>query len=166
MEISYSRYRQIKDTINGCKKILGTTDPFKICELLGIIIRLVPLSSNMLGFADIRHVNADVLNFRNGQLRIFDATIFLSEVLTSYSRKITCAHELGHVLLQYDDDINLFDCVDASKDLKEYEANLFAIELMPHIYNNQTIDYRTLNKSELQHFMNRKVSYTFYTIGS
>ena len=51
-----------------------------------------------------------------------------------------------------------------TKDIKEYEANLFAIELLPQIYNNFSIDYHDLNKEEMQAFMNKKISHIIYSL--
>lgn len=164
MEISALRYKKITTVVANCKKLLNTNDPFKICKLLGINVRSVPLSLGLCGFVDVKQIPADTFNHKNGQLCTVDATIFLSTALDSYSQKIVCAHELGHVLVQYNESLNLFESNSENSKIKEYEANLFAIELLPQIYTDSNVDYRALTKEELQRFMNKKVSHSFFVL--
>ncbi|MEW4414462.1 ImmA/IrrE family metallo-endopeptidase [Clostridium sp. AN503] len=164
MEISPTRYQKIKSTIANCKTLFRTTDPFKICELLGFKVYSVKLGSNLHGFADVKQTLASSINQRKEKLYTVKANIYLSDSLDSYSKKIVCAHELGHVLLQYKEELNLFESTNETKDIKEYEANLFAIELLPQIYNNFSIDYHDLNKEEMQAFMNKKISHIIYSL--
>lgn len=95
-----------------------TRDPFRICEGLGICI--FPLSG------------AKTLK---GMYRIVKRNryLFLSDRLDPAYRRIVCAHELGHDRLHADmareTPLREFTiCSTASR--KEYEANLFAAELL------------------------------------
>lgn len=59
--------------------------------------------------------------------------LFLSDGLDEYARRIVCAHELGHDRLHADEasDAPLREfTVGVSASRKEYEANLFAAELL------------------------------------
>ena len=96
-----------------------TRDPFKICDALGVTIRYKDLGTDIKAFyyykSRIRNI---VLNFR------------VSETV----QKVLVAHELGHDRLHQDiamlrgfQEIGLFDHTILPA---EYEANLFAAELL------------------------------------
>lgn len=158
MDISRHRYKEIQNAANAYKKILGTSDPFKICEILGFKVCFIPLSSHLHGFTDVKQKIADSLTTHKSQLTTTNASIYISSALDSYSKKIVCAHELGHISLQSREELNLFESGSDTKSIKEYEANLFAIELLPQIYHNTSTSYQSLSKDELQAFMNKKIS--------
>lgn len=160
MKISAQRYREIKSTVKTLTNLLDTTDPFKICKLMGIRINLVPLTPNLSGFVNVDKTEANTLNPQKHSLYIPSATIFLSNSLNPYSQKIVCAHELGHIVLQKNNELNLFDTSNPQDNLAEHEANIFAIELMPHIYHG-SINYYLLNSSELYEYMNKKITSSF-----
>lgn len=150
MNISRKRYAKLKSTVQKCKLFFDTSDPFKICKLLEIKIHIVSLEG-LYGFSNIP-------NSADAELSISNASIFLSNKLNPYSRKIVCAHELGHILLQGNEQLNLFDIENPGNDLAEYEANLFAIGLMPDIYIS-SIDYRSLSRKELYDYMNNIIGF-------
>ena len=150
MNITHKRYDKLKSIVQKCKLFFDTSDPFRICKLLEIKVHIVSLEG-LYGFSNIP-------NSANEELSISNASIFLSNKLNSYSRKIVCAHELGHILLQGNEQLNLFDIENTGNDLAEYEANLFAIELMPDIYI-LPIDYHLLSRKELYNYMNNIISF-------
>ncbi len=99
-------------------KCYQTRDPFRLCDALGI--NVMPL------------VGARTLK---GMYRIVKRNryLFLSDRLDECYRRIVCAHELGHDRLHADmakeTPLREFTiCSTASR--KEYEANLFAAELL------------------------------------
>lgn len=149
MEIDINRYQEIRALVAGCIYLLGSSDPFKICKLLDIKIQTVPLSLGLYGFSDVCS--------NSGYTK---ASIFLSDKLTSYARKIVCAHELGHILSHKKDRLNLFDLENPVDSIAEYEANIFAIELMPQIYRGHK-NYLDLSCSELANYMDEKIKSTY-----
>lgn len=153
MNLERKRYNKIKMMANKCKLLFGTSDPLEICKLLDIKLRFIHLSSGIYGFSDLE---------RNAEN--FSATIFLSNALNPYAQRIVCAHELGHILLHGNERLNLFDINEQENSLPEYEANLFAIELMPQIYHSPTVEYSKLSCSGLYRYMNKKITATFLTI--
>lgn len=54
--------------------------------------------------------------------------IILNEHFASKSKRVLCAHELGHVLIHNNSLINQFH--GTGNDKEEYEANLFAVALL------------------------------------
>lgn len=158
MNIPHQRYKKIKSIVNILTVLLDTTDPFKICNLLEIEISYIPLSSNIFGFVDIGKFKSKSIYPQKPSLYIPNAKIFISTHLKPYSQKIVCAHELGHILLRKRESLNLFDVENPGNDLTEYEANLFAIELMPDIYNSP-INYLLLSQKELYDYMNNIIAF-------
>ena len=160
MEINRKRYDRLKSMAKGCNNLFGTSNPFEICRMAGIGVRFILLSKGIYGFSDILEKPESIPE----NVSPINAMIYLSSALNSYAGKIVCAHELGHVLLQKDERLNLFDIEDQEESLYEYEANLFAIELMPQIYHSPSIDYRDLTRRELYQYMNQKITTTFFTL--
>lgn len=101
----------------------GTRDPFRIARDLGHTVKFLDLKRQK-GFC------ADIYN---------NCFIFISSRLSEQMKRMTCAHELGHIILhrrllgrdsngQFKKfiEMELFDI----KDNTEYEANLFAADLL------------------------------------
>ena len=114
-------YELISQAACGVKSKTGETDPFRICESLGILTLFAPMGT----FPE------SCKGFFLAQSRKLAVTINsdLSEELQS----VICAHELGHAVLHRKGaglkafhDFTLFDTVTHY----EYEANLFAAELL------------------------------------
>jgi Zn-dependent peptidase ImmA (M78 family) len=116
--ISYEYISQAAcDTI--CKT--GETDPFHICEVLGILTLFEPMGT----------FPGACKGFFLSQSRKMAITI--NRDLSEKMQRIICAHELGHAVLHRKGaglktfhDFILFDTVSHY----EYEANLFAAELL------------------------------------
>lgn len=146
MELSRQQYRQVKRVLEQIYKYCGTYDPFLISKKFNINVSVIPLKG-LSGISDISPTG--------------HATIYLSSALNSYAKKIVCAHELGHIFLHRDTELNLFT-VDGNKNsLTEYEANIFALELLPHI---KPINYFQYSKEELQSYIEKKVFSNIYTL--
>ena len=103
-----------------------TSDPYEICDALGIRIRL-------------KDLGADIKAYYFYQSRI--RNIVLNQRVSDVVRRILVAHELGHdrlhkeiAMLKGFQEIELFDRAQPT----EYEANLFAAELL--IDDNELLD--------------------------
>ena len=144
MEINRKRYDRLKSMAKGCNNLFGTSNPFEICRMAGIGVRFISLSKGIYGFSDILEKPESIPE----NVSPINAMIYLSSAL----------------LLQKDERLNLFDIEDQEESLYEYEANLFAIELMPQIYHSPSIDYRDLTRRELYQYMNQKITTTFFTL--
>lgn len=100
-----------------------TRDPFQIARLKGYAVK----------FLDLKRQKGFCTNIYNNYF------IFINENLSDQMKRMTCAHELGHIIFHKDRltrkkngqfqkliEMELFDI----KDNTEYEANLFAANLL------------------------------------
>lgn len=105
----------IKKIIEQLVKKYGTSNPFKLADLLGVVIVFEPLGS-IYGYYSRSHRTK---------------VIHINENLPYNKQFSTCAHELGHVVLHPDANTaflkknTLF-----SAEKIEVEANTFAVELL------------------------------------
>ena len=107
----------ISEKVKKLVKKYGSRDPFELCEALGIKIRYMELKT-LKGFF-----------FYQSRIR----TVVLNAELSETVAKILCAHELGHACLHSDMLFNMRTISDdpfKSKSTAEYEANIFASELL------------------------------------
>ena len=96
----------------------GTRDPFQIAFLMDVAVK----------FINTRR--------QKGLCAVFDGYpfIFINQNLSEQMQRMTCAHELGHILLHKDIlagnvpllEYELFDIRNST----EYEANVFAADLL------------------------------------
>lgn len=107
----------------ACRTIsrTGETDPFRICEAFGVIMLFEPMGT----------FSGACKGFFLSQSR--KTAITINSDLSEELQRIICAHELGHAVLHRKGaglkafhDFMLFDTVSHY----EYEANLFAAELL------------------------------------
>ena len=99
-------------------KRFGTRDPFEIANMLGYSVKFIN-TKKQKGFCKI------LLN---------NFFIFINENMSPQMQRMTCAHELGHLLLHRDvlkrelflAEMEIFDITDQ----KELEANEFAASLL------------------------------------
>lgn len=75
---------KIKQKVNQLVAENGSADPFLICEKMGIIVLDQDLPDSINGFT----VTMEGIRF-----------IVLNQSLDYYCRRITAAHELGHIIL-------------------------------------------------------------------
>ena len=109
------------DIINWVQQIKDnwqTNDPYTIAEHLGIQV----IFSDSLG----KDFTAHTVRFSN-----YPTLITINNNYSDLSKKILCAHELGHALLHSDVLVNHF-AVNSSNihTAAEWEANLFALALL------------------------------------
>lgn len=94
-----------------------TNDPYKIAERLGIVV--LHRDNNIRGFT------AQTIKVEG-----YPAIISINNAYTEFSKRVLCAHELGHALL-HEDCVNHFAITNKNVTTNvEQEANLFAIALL------------------------------------
>lgn len=126
--------RDIKDTWN-------TNDPFTIAKRLGIVVLFRDNCIN--GFT------AQTVKFDG-----YPTIISINDSFTDFSKKVLCAHEIGHALL-HADSINHFAIT--SKNIStnvEREANLFAIALLA---NNNIDEYIDIPLENLSNYLLKSI---------
>ena len=126
--------RDIKDTWK-------TNDPFTIAKHLGIVVLFRDNCIN--GFT------AQTVKFDG-----YPTIISINDSFTDFSKKVLCAHEIGHALL-HADSINHFAIT--SKNIStnvEREANLFAIALLA---NNNIDEYIDIPLENLSNYLLKSI---------
>ena len=126
--------RDIKDTWK-------TNDPFTIAKRLGIVVLFRDNCIN--GFT------AQTVKFDG-----YPTIISINDSFTDFSKKVLCAHEIGHALL-HADSINHFAIT--SKNIStnvEREANLFAIALLA---NNNIDEYIDIPLENLSNYLLKSI---------
>lgn len=99
------------------KEARQTNDPYKIAEYLGIAV--LHRENCMKDFT------AQTIKFDG-----YPTIISINDAFTPHSKKVLCAHELGHALL-HENCINHFAITSNNVSANvEQEANLFAIALL------------------------------------
>lgn len=101
--------------VKDLKKELQTNDPYEIAEYYGI---------------KVFHNAPPMKEFFAHTIQIpgYPTIISINDAYTDLSKKLLCAHELGHALL-HTDTINHFRTTANNSDA-ERDANLFAISLV------------------------------------
>lgn len=115
----HTNIETISKAVAALKRKYEESNPFELCECLGIGVR----------FEDMGDKETDCKGFFLVQSRI--RRIVINSNLPQIIQKIICAHELGHAVLHKKQlsayhELKLFDEASAA----EYEANLFAAELL------------------------------------
>lgn len=121
----YATARGELKLLDGFQKVEYMPSPFEIADYYGIDYKFVSLEGSMPSY----------LSYTDNKI----VTIYISDRYRkeSYMAKLLCAHELGHYFLHdiqdaaMNNDILNYYLPDEIK--KEYEANVFAIILMPQI---------------------------------
>lgn len=95
--------------------------PFEVADAYGIYYKFIKLTGNEPSY------------YNNNR-----KTIFISDKYrnNSYRAKFLCAHELGHIFMQSSEEMAAMNNDELNRYLpdeifKEYEANIFALLLMP-----------------------------------
>lgn len=108
----------ISQSVEELTRKYGTRDPYKICDELGVRIRVKDLGIDMKAYY-----------FYQSRIR----NIVLNNRVSTPIQRILVAHELGHDRLHRDiamlkgfQEVELFDAALPT----EYEANIFAAELL------------------------------------
>lgn len=108
----------IHNQADGIIRKFNTEDPFEICRNMGIHVHYKDLGTALKAYYFYQsRIKNIVINSRSGRI----------------VRRLLCAHELGHAVLHGElaamrgfQELELFDMTTPA----EYEANLFAAELM------------------------------------
>ena len=109
--------KDIIEMAKSFKKHWGTNNPYEIAEHLGI---------------SIIHTKSLIKDFTAHTIKTpgYPTIISINDKYTEKSKKILCAHELGHALL-HEQCINHFAVTSSNVMTNiEFEANLFAIALL------------------------------------
>lgn len=107
----------IKNTAESLIKKYDTRDPFELCKAVGVYVV----------FADLGSLKGMYKYLKKNRFAI------INEQLDSETKRLVCAHELGHDQLHQEiakhiclQEFALYDM----KNRPEYEANLFAAEIL------------------------------------
>lgn len=136
MSLSTRRYMEIRRMAIGCREYLKTRDPIKMLKEFDVPCSTITLEGDLKGFT--------IINSN------YEPWVYINDKYSRYSRKIIAAHELGHVLFHRFDEINMFNDEDYPE--KEYEANVFLMELMPQ-EQPRGIDYLELSPEQLKKYI-------------
>ncbi len=141
--ISKKQYLKIKRAAVGCWQFTQTKEPFVAFKILEIEYSLINLKGNLPGFMETKFKP-------DGH---YSPHVYINKRYGKYSQRIIASHELGHVILHKNDYMNMLD-EDDKISIKEYEANIFAMEYMPQI---QPENYLALSPDELQEYIFSKL---------
>lgn len=147
LKISIKRYKEIKRTAIECYKHFNTKNPFVVFEYLNINYSFIKLEGLLAGFT---HSSSPS---NTNTLPSFH--VYINTRYDVYSQKIIAAHELGHICIHQKDHLNMLDNSTTST-RKEYEANIFAMEFMPHI-QPKGMNYLDFSPKELQNYICSKL---------
>ena len=99
------------------KEVWKTNDPYVIAERLGIAV--LHRKNNIPGFTA-----------QTVKISGYPTIISINDTYTEFSKKVLCAHELGHALL-HENCVNHFAVINSNATSNlEQEANLFAVALL------------------------------------
>lgn len=106
----------IYQTVTSLIETNCTSDPFELCELLGIVCSKTP-------YKKLKGLFVRINDFK---------FVDINDNLPEYQQKSVCAHELGHALLHAEQNglVPMLDYDICGKSKLEYEANIFAAELL------------------------------------
>jgi len=105
----------VKSLVKRLVNKYGTNDPFKIANLMGVIIKFESLGS-ALGYYD-KHFRVPIIH--------------IDQNATKETQFFICAHELGHAVQHPDTNTSFLKKNTLfSTDKLEIEANTFAVELL------------------------------------
>lgn len=122
---------KIKQKARSLKKKYGTNDPFRICSELDVTVYYGDLPENVNGFF--------FKYFKNH-------IIVLNDTLSYEQRRITAAHELGHILLHgATNTFQLSAYTNLSVEKLEKQADYFASCLL---IDDETMNYNNYSDSE------------------
>lgn len=115
----------IKYIVDGLLEKYKTNNPYELCDCLEIKVIFHPLGNKMNGFLQRTYDGYEIIH--------------INDCLDENLRRYTCAHELGHAIMQPDLSISFFfNNPLLNKNKAEIEADKFAAELL---INNNEIDF-------------------------
>ena len=137
------RAQQIVKLAKDIRQNWNTSDPYEIARKFGIIVSDRDV--------DVKGFKAHILKTEG-----YPAIIAINNAYTERSRKVLCAHELGHALLHWDS-INHFSVTEKNLTTSvEYEADLFALALLLD-ESQLTIPLDKMSSSMIRYIMNYNI---------
>ncbi len=141
------RTKDIIALARDIKKSWQTNDPYKIAERLGIVV----LDRD----STIRDFTAQTIKVPG-----YPTIISINNAYSDFSKKVLCAHEVGHALL-HENCVNHFAVT--SKNVAtnvELEANLFALALLTDDFVDDTL---TIPLAEMNNYLLKAImDYNLY----
>lgn len=140
---------QAKDIISlarNMKDSWKTNDPYEIAKRLGIVV--------LHRDTNIRDFTAQTIKFPG-----YPTIISINNAFSEFSKKVLCAHELGHALL-HDECVNHFAITNKNVTTNvELEANLFAVALLTDdfIDNDLTLPLSKMNNYLLKSILDYNI---------
>ena len=130
MENNMNKSKRAEEIVNYARELrrdCGTGDPYKIAKDFGFYV--VESESAYPGFT------AQIVGIQG-----YPKIISINRAYTESSRRVLCAHELGHALLHGERTCNHFaGNSTVAFDDEEYEANLFAVAFLTDEHINERI---------------------------
>lgn len=109
--------KSILKFVDELKRTLKTNDPYEIADYYGIKV--------LHRESPVKDFTAYTMKFPN-----YPTIISINNAYTDFSKRLLCAHELGHALL-HEEAVNHFRTTANNMAISvEQEANLFALALM------------------------------------
>lgn len=123
--------RYVKRIVENLTKKYNTFCPFELANQLNILIVVSNIGKPLGIYKYIKK----------------NRVIFLNEKLTDIEQKFVLAHELGHAVLHTKSSCFFSNVRNINKSKKEFEANVFAAELL---INEKNIDFNQLQFFSIQ----------------
>lgn len=121
--------------VNDTVKKYGTRNPFELVACLDCIILTVPLKG----------INGFYQHYKRNDI------IYLNETLSDCDKKIVCAHELAHCLIDKNVNSIYLNNTLLLKSKYEIRADLFAAHLL--ITDNDVLNNKLLTTSQLSQLL-------------
>lgn len=116
------RRSNIRNKVNALIRKFNTTDPYELCDHLGIDLEWEDLGKNVMGVrTKMKRIPSILLNYRNTEREDIE----------------TCLHEIGHHCCGHNTNVEYLKR-DGRQFVSygvEYEANVFMVELLLHDAN-------------------------------
>lgn len=140
-------HEDIVNLARNFKKYWNTNNPYEIADRLGIVVM---------------HRNSTIKDFTAQTVKMdgYPTIISINDNFTEFSKKVLCAHELGHALL-HENYVNHFATTSSNITTNvELEANLFAIALLTDddINNHINIPIEKMNNYLLKTILDYNIS--------
>ncbi len=129
--------KKIAKTVKNIIEKYGTADPFAICEEMEIQVLDLSLPESINGFT----ITMEGIKF-----------VVLNDMLDYYRRKITAAHELGHIILHGSTNTiqlsaNTSFCISRiEKEADCFAAHLLLSEELSEVYEDEVLTSEFLSK--------------------
>lgn len=113
----------IERIVNNLKNKYKTSNPFELADYLDVTLIIAPLNSVWGMYKYIKR----------------NKTIFLNSSLNEYEQRFVLAHELGHAIMHTKSSCFFTNTLVNNKLKKEYQANMFAANLLVDLSNTDEL---------------------------